>query len=479
MKERIFILLIIGALYSTPINAQELSSTRCLKEMGEAATMAIKASAKILSNKTFNKALKAQEKAKSQTRSEKYICQNALRATEHFKSATEIAKLASNTLKATIEMRRNAINVEGHTMHPKKWSKAERMFVLATKSIENGNIDKAKDLNKEASARFNNIELLSIKDIYLNQARLSIIAAEEENAGRYAPITLNLAYKFLNIADKELNSNRYNNESAKNNANNSIERSSHAIFLSKLIQSVQDKVMSTEELIIQSEENLKRIANSADILPLMTDGYLSLTKNLVMYIDNLRNKKQYLEQDQKDNLIQIADMEEEIRTLDKRLGGATEEREALIQRIEAQARIKEQFNRVEKIFNTDEARVFRENNNVILRLIGITFESNESEIMTKNIPLLTKVEKAIDVYPKSEIIIEGHTDSQGDDQLNQKLSQDRADSVKQYMINAMLIPSYRIIATGYGETRPIANNETELGREKNRRIDIAIKPILD
>ncbi len=198
-----------------------------------------------------------------------------------------------------------------------------------------------------------------------------------------------------------------------------------------------------------------------------------------MYIDNLRNKKQYLEQDQKDNLIQIADMEEEIRTLDKRLGGATEEREALIQRIEAQARIKEQFNRVEKIFNTDEARVFRENNNVILRLIGITFESNESEIMTKNIPLLTKVEKAIDVYPKSEIIIEGHTDSQGDDQLNQKLSQDRADSVKQYMINAMLIPSYRIIATGYGETRPIANNETELGREKNRRIDIAIKPILD
>jgi len=479
MKNRITILLIISALYSTAINAQELSSALCLKEMGDAATMAIQASAKVLSNKTFNKALKAQEKAETQSRSEKYICQNALRATEYFKSATEIAKLAQNTLKEAIEMRRNAINVKGHTMHPKEWSKVERMFVLATKSVENGNLDKAKDLNKEASAGFDNIELLSIKDVYLNQAKLSIIAAEEEKAARYAPITLNQAYTFLDIADKELNSNRYNNESARNNANNSIERSNHAIFLSRLIQSVQDKVISTEELIIQSEENLKKIAHSADILPLMTDGYISLTKDLVAYIDNLRNEKQYLEQDQKDNLIQIADMEEEIRTLDKRLGGATEEREALIQRIEAQARIKEQFNRVEKMFNTDEARVFRENNNVILRLIGITFESNESKIMTKNIPLLTKVEKAIDVYPNSEIIIEGHTDSQGDDQLNQKLSQDRADAVKQYMINAMLIPSYRIIATGYGETRPIANNETELGREKNRRIDIAIRPILD
>jgi len=211
----------------------------------------------------------------------------------------------------------------------------------------------------------------------------------------------------------------------------------------------------------------------------MTDGYKALTDSLSLYIDNIRRDKSYLEQDQRDNLIQISDMEEEIRNLDKMLGGVSEERESLIQRIEAQARIKEQYERVEKIFLPEEARVLRENNNVILRLIGLTFESNESKIMTKNIPLLTKVEKAIDVYPKSEIIIEGHTDSQGDDQFNQNLSQERADSVKQYMINAMLIPNYRIIATGYGETRPIANNETALGRQKNRRIDIVISSIME
>ena len=206
----------------------------------------------------------------------------------------------------------------------------------------------------------------------------------------------------------------------------------------------------------------------------MTNGYEPLTQSLSLFIDTLKRDKLYLEQDQKDNLIQIADIEEEIRNLDKMLGGATEEKERLIQSIEAQARVKEQFERVERIFNANEARVFRENSNVILRLIGITFESNESKVMTKNIPLLTKVEKAIDVYPNSEIIIEGHTDSQGDDQLNQNLSQKRADSIKQYMINAMLIPNFRIIATGYGETKPIANNETSLGRQKNRRIDIVI-----
>ena len=277
------------------------------------------------------------------------------------------------------------------------------------------------------------------------------------------------------MADQEITMNRYNSDIAINLTNKSIERSAHAIFLSTLIQNTQNGVMTPEELITQWENNLETIANSADIFPLMTNGYQPLTNILVKYIDTLRKEKQYLEQDQKDNLIQIADMKEEIRNLDERLGGASQERESLIQRIEAQARIKEQFDKVEKMFNSAEARVFRENNNVILRLIGLTFESNESTIMTESMPLLVKVEKAIDVYPRSEIIIEGHTDSQGDDQLNQKLSQQRADSIKQYMINAMRIPSYRIIATGFGETRPVANNETTLGREKNRRIDVVLR----
>ena len=131
------------------------------------------------------------------------------------------------------------------------------------------------------------------------------------------------------------------------------------------------------------------------------------------------------------------------------------------------------------MFNRSEARVFREGNNVILRLVGLSFDSGQSVIKQNSFDLLAKVEKAIDVFPRSELVIQGHTDSYGGDELNQKLSQERAESVQQYMINAMRIPSYRLIATGYGETNPIANNETESGRAKNRRIDIVIKPNLD
>jgi outer membrane protein OmpA-like peptidoglycan-associated protein len=109
----------------------------------------------------------------------------------------------------------------------------------------------------------------------------------------------------------------------------------------------------------------------------------------------------------------------------------------------------------------------------------LSFDSGAAQIRPENFALLQKVEKAIDVFPRSEITIEGHTDSYGGDDMNQKLSQQRAESVQQYMINAMRIPTYRLIATGYGETRPVASNETASGRASNRRIDIVIKPTLD
>jgi outer membrane protein OmpA-like peptidoglycan-associated protein len=74
------------------------------------------------------------------------------------------------------------------------------------------------------------------------------------------------------------------------------------------------------------------------------------------------------------------------------------------------------------------------------------------------------------------MLIEGHTDSQGNADRNLQLSKARAQSVMDYMTNEMRIPDYRIRAVGYGDTRPISNNKTAVGRAKNRRIDLIIAP---
>ncbi len=280
-------------------------------------------------------------------------------------------------------------------------------------------------------------------------------------------------------AERELNENRYDTDLPRNLAKRANYEAKHALYLSEVVRQVRDKKLSSEQLVLNWEAPMRAIAGVADVVPDMQEGPDRLATELVTYFEQQAAELQSLQQEKADNEIRLADLEEELRALDERLGGATAERAALIQRLEAQARVKQQFLQVEKMFSSSEARVFREGDSIILRLVGLSFDSGASQIKPQNFDLLAKVEKAIDVFPRSELTIEGHTDAHGGDDSNQKLSQARAESVQQYMINAMRIPTYRLIATGYGETRPISSNETEAGRARNRRIDIVIKPNFD
>ena len=77
-------------------------------------------------------------------------------------------------------------------------------------------------------------------------------------------------------------------------------------------------------------------------------------------------------------------------------------------------------------------------------------------------------------YPNSDAIIEGHTDSNGSDDYNQGLSKRRAETVKMALISKYGINPNRLTAVGYGESRPIATNETSDGRYTNRRVMVVI-----
>ena len=73
-------------------------------------------------------------------------------------------------------------------------------------------------------------------------------------------------------------------------------------------------------------------------------------------------------------------------------------------------------------------------------------------------------------YITAKAVIEGHTDSQGSESYNQKLSFKRANSVRDYLIANYGIAPHRLTAEGYGESRPIADNKTAEGRQRNRRV---------
>jgi outer membrane protein OmpA-like peptidoglycan-associated protein len=104
---------------------------------------------------------------------------------------------------------------------------------------------------------------------------------------------------------------------------------------------------------------------------------------------------------------------------------------------------------------------------------NLTFQSGKDVILASSFPTLNELADYLKTIPAFSLTLEGHTDSQGDDDYNLKLSEKRAISVKKYLVNKGVEES-RIKAVGYGETKPIADNATAEGRNKNRRVEFII-----
>jgi outer membrane protein OmpA-like peptidoglycan-associated protein len=120
--------------------------------------------------------------------------------------------------------------------------------------------------------------------------------------------------------------------------------------------------------------------------------------------------------------------------------------------------------------------VVREGDN--LRLVmpsNITFATNQATITPQFYDTLNSIANVLNHYDKTYLSIEGHTDSSGSESYNQTLSERRARSVQQYLVNQSIM-SERLSVTGYGEMRPVASNETAAGKAKNRRVEVQIVP---
>lgn len=110
---------------------------------------------------------------------------------------------------------------------------------------------------------------------------------------------------------------------------------------------------------------------------------------------------------------------------------------------------------------------------LVLTLGSVLFDSGKPTLRSGAERTVEKVAQFLNEYPERSILVEGFTDSQGSDQFNQQLSEQRAQTVKRLLVNYG-VDSSRINTEGYGEEFPVANNETSAGRQQNRRVEIVI-----
>jgi outer membrane protein OmpA-like peptidoglycan-associated protein len=105
----------------------------------------------------------------------------------------------------------------------------------------------------------------------------------------------------------------------------------------------------------------------------------------------------------------------------------------------------------------------------------VLFDSGSSVLHAGAYSRLETLADTLKRYPASDVVVKGHTDSQGGDQYNLRLSQDRADHVRAVLIADGVGPS-RVSAIGVGEAFPVASNDTAAGRQQNRRVEVEIRP---
>jgi outer membrane protein OmpA-like peptidoglycan-associated protein len=103
----------------------------------------------------------------------------------------------------------------------------------------------------------------------------------------------------------------------------------------------------------------------------------------------------------------------------------------------------------------------------------VQFESGKSILLQKSYTVLDEVVSVMKQYPEYSLNIEGHTDNQGDDVMNQQLSERRAKACLDYLVTKG-IAAGRMASAGFGETRPVADNATAAGRERNRRVQFEL-----
>jgi outer membrane protein OmpA-like peptidoglycan-associated protein len=394
--------------------------------------------------------------------------------------ATKEAELAKNVLRDTIDARQKA-RVAGATRFEKDYNEAEDLFMKLPRAVEKNDLDYAEKTSLKVSKAFNELELRAIKLDALGEARDLISQAEKRDAEDIAPESFSLAINKLMEADQFITSNRYDK-------NGISEKSDEATFYARRLNHIIDqskaiKQMQPEQITLWIEEILHETANKLSMSDIRDKDFKTQLIDISGKISKLRS-------DYSNTLVKLDAREAEVKSMNQKIAaleGLTreeqiekarlaEEEKAAKRSLEEERRLNQLYIEARREFGPTEAEVYKQGNSLVIRLKSIQFPVGTAIIMPSNYPVLKRVQDAVRAFGEPEIVIEGHTDSTGSDEVNKRLSQERASAVREYFIANGSFSSEQIYAVGYGSSRPLASNATAEGRAINRRIDVMITP---
>ncbi|MCB0422221.1 MAG: OmpA family protein [Bdellovibrionales bacterium] len=283
-------------------------------------------------------------------------------------------------------------------------------------------------------SQYLDLEVAAVQNMQLGSFRGIIEKAENNDANNLAPKTLKTAKSDFNIAENLIR------QSPRDSRGYEAEVE-QANMSAKLLDDVMAKLQgdakgSSEDVALTLVYQERKLGNLSDMVGDLQDSLTSTESELGTVSERL--------------------VRSQGRALDA----------------ENDVRFQKAMNEVRTHF-AEEASVYRQGQELIIRLKKINFKSGDATIPTSAFPLLSKVSEIVGDLNTNEVVVEGHTDSAGKEGYNLILSNKRADAVKRYFSSIGV--EYNIESKGLGEAKPIANNQTKQGRSLNRRVDIVVK----
>ncbi len=396
-----------------------------------------------------------------------------------------------------LAIRERARNAGAPGLFSKKNRQLEEDLREATQMLEDGKKKKAVKLRQELLDGYSELELRALKKGPVDAARAAIKRAEKKEAGDYAPKTLAQAKEELKQVGLILDGDRTKTEKADERAQRVIWLAGRAEAITKLAKMFENKDYTLESIILWHQDQLEEISAPLERELPFNEPNAVVVENLNQILASLINALKDGRKMMKENQVRVEDIEQKIEDLRKEYQGKIGEllgasRKELVvlrkkysselspkakktaeqERLDLEA--KERFEYVQSMFAANEAKVSMDKKNVLIQIHGFRFPPGKAQINAVNFGLLNKVISAIEQYPKSHIIISGHTDSKGNADKNLALSIKRAANVQKFMHEIGGITVDRTESTGFGETKPVASNNKRRGRALNRRIEVLI-----
>ena len=360
--------------------------------------------------------------------------------------ANENAALSRELLGEVLEARDRAYRAGCASVFPDGADDLDRDLRKLASLVERGRLKDARQRRQRLIAGYEQLELAALQEGTVEAAQAAIEDAKKKGADDIAPKTFKLAEEEMRLARSVLEADRSRTDKADAHAIRAKWLAERSIAIRELVKDFERRDYSREDLVLWYQKQLSDINEPlGEELP-----FNELNRNVVL---GLQQSIRELKRQRDDTAAQRSQYEQE-------LSLSAEQRAAV--------------DKVQSLFTPAEAKVFEQRKNVLISAHGFRFPSGGSEIGTDNFALMNKIIQAVKTFPESHVEIAGHTDSTGSASVNRNLSRARAANVARFLVEVGGIPASQVTATGYGEERPVASNETAAGRAANRRVEVLI-----